>query len=231
MNQKISFTLKTGFPELNYLFPILNGMIIQGNRPDVSLKQISSSKGNYYLRIKMRRFKNSCIKIKRDLESVSDEVFKQVALLCDDDILYFESDAEGKHVNIHVLSDFMSFPKISMQTIPKLSHDFLDPLKFYGTIKLSCKFSQLESLANIYNIMFSQGYFISLRLRGRTLEIFAISKPGDHRASLTIGFNVASFDETRISEFNQLSARGFNHALFKVYSFANSGPLLEFKAE
>ena len=46
-----------------------------------------------------------------------------------------------------------------------------------------------------------------------------------------IGFNVSSFDETRISEFNQLSARGFDHALFKVYNFANSGPLLEFKAE
>lgn len=230
MNQ-ISFTLKSNFPELNYLFPILNGMIIQGNRPDVSLKQIPSSKGNYYLRIKMRRFKNSCIKIKRDLESVSDEVFKQVALLCDDDILYFESDAEGKNIKIHVLSDFMSFPKIEMPVIPDLSYNFSSPLAFYGEVKLASKFSQLESLAKIYNLMFSQGYFVSLRLRGRALEIFAISKPCDHRASLTIGFNVSSFDETRISEFNQLSARGFDHALFKVYNFANSSPLLEFKAE
>lgn len=235
MNRKISFTLKDEFPDLNYLFPMINGMIIQGNQPDVSLKPIPKT-NEYYLRIKIRRYNHSFIKIKRDLETVSDEVFRQVALLCDDDIICFKTDLDGKHIYVYVLEDYMSFPKISMPVIPKLEYEFPEnnKCKIYKTVKLSSKFSQLENLAKIYNLLFYQGYFVSLRLRGEALEIFAMANPQDHRASLTIGFNInlasSSFNKKDVSRFNQLSAQGFKHALFSVYNFKNSGPVLECKA-
>ena len=253
--KQMTFELKTAFPELEYIFPIINRLIIQGNKVKVSVHNIRNS-DTYYLRICLYRCKSySFVKIKRDLKDVDSETLKTLAEISDADIPYFEAVDNGKNVLISLYPTFNSLPNIKMLTIPDVSIPSLDnleePLYLHFSFMLRKSFFELNDLTKIINILLSKNIYAGMRLKSKEvrkketgncvthvathLELLFMYNVEDHRASISIGFGIvhSSFEygENFATKFNYFFANSKNiHAKFYYYPQINNRPCMEFRA-
>lgn len=251
---QMDFQLKTAFPELEYIFPIINRLIIQGNLVDVSVHRIRNS-DSYYLRICLSRCKKySFVKIKRDLAEVDAETIATLTELTASDILYFEAIDGGKIVRVSIYPSYNALPNIVMPSIPEIDVPELDDsehLDLNFSFKLRKNFDELEDLTKVINILLLKNIYAGMRVKTEEvpgeagqnsvkqhvathLEMLFMYNVEDHRASLSISFAIVSssfvHSEHFASKFNYFFANRENiHAKFYCYPSVNNGPCMEFR--
>lgn len=252
---QMDFQLKTAFPELEYIFPIINRLTIQGNPVKVSVRQIRNS-DSYYLRICLSRCKKySFVKIKRDLAEVDEESIATLAELTDLDILFFEAIDGGKIVRVSIYQSYNALPNIVMPSIPENEAPELDVLSekldLNFSFKLRKNFDELEDLTKVINILLLKNIYAGMRVKTEEvpgeagqnsvkqhvathLEMLFMYNVEDHRASLSISFAIVSssfvHSEHFASKFNYFFANRENiHAKFYCYPSVNNGPCMEFR--
>ena len=254
--KQIKFELKAAFPELEYIFPIMNRLIIQGNPVAVSVRKIRNSH-SYYLRICVSRCKKySFVKIKRDLAEVDAKTIETLSKHTASDILYFEAIDGGKIVRVSIYPSYNALPDIGMPTIPEFDIPELDNLSenldLNFSFKLRKKFDELEDLTKVINILLLKNIYAGMRVKTEEvtsessqnsvkqhvathLEMLFMYNVEDHRASLSISFGVVSssfvHSEHFASKFNYFFAnREDIHAKFYYYPSGNNQPCMEFRA-
>lgn len=252
----MTFKLKAAFPELEYIFPIINRLTIQGNPVKVSVCQIRNS-DSYYLRICLSRCKKySFVKIKRDLAEVDSETIATLAELTASDILYFEAIDGGKIVRVSIYQSYNALPNIVMPSIPEIDVPELDDsehLDLNFSFKLRKNFDELEDLTKVINILLLKNIYAGMRVKTEEvpsseagqnsvkqhvathLEMLFTYNVEDHRASLSISFGIVSssfvHSEHFASKFNYFFANRDNiHARFYYYPSVNNRPCMEFRA-
>lgn len=254
--RQMDFQLKTAFPELEYIFPIINRLTIQGNPVEVSVRQIRNS-DSYYLRICLSRCKKySFVKIKRDLAEVDTETLSTLSKITVSDILYFEAIDAGKIIRVSIYPSYNALPNIGMPTIPEFDIPELDNLSenldLNFSFKLRKKFDELEDLTKVINILLLKNIYAGMRVKTEEvpseagqnsvkqhvathLEMLFMYNVEDHRASLSISFGVVSssfvHSEHFASKFNYFFAnREDIHSKFYYYPSVNNRPCMEFRA-
>ena len=253
--KQMTFKLKAAFPELEYIFPIINRLTIQGNPVEVSVRRIRNSY-SYYLRICLSRCKKySFVKIKRDLAEVDAETIATLAELTASDILYFEAIDGGKIVRVSIYQSYNALPNIVMPTIPEIDVPELDDLSenldLNFSFNLRKKFDELEALTKVINILLLKNIYAGMRVKTEEvpseagqnsvkqhvathLEMLFMYNVEDHRASLSISFGVVSssfvHSEHFASKFNYFFANSEDiHAKFYYYPSVNNRPCMEFR--
>lgn len=255
--KQMTFKLKAEFPELEYIFPIINRLTIQGNPVEVSVHQIRNS-DSYYLRICLSRCKKySFVKIKRDLAEVNTETISILNKITASDILYFEAINGGKIVRVSIYSSYNALPNIVMPTIPEVCISELDDLSenldLNFSFSLRKKFDELENLTKVINILLLKNIYSGIRVKTEEisissrvaqnqvkhhvathLEMLFMYNVEDHRASLSISFGIMSssfvHSEHFASNFNYFFANRDNiHAKFYYYPCVNNRPCMEFR--
>ena len=255
--KQINFELKTAFPELEYIFPIINRLIIQGNLVDVSVHRIRNS-DSYYLRICLSRCKKySFVKIKRDLAEVDAETIATLTELTASDILYFEAIDGGKIVRVSIYPSYNALPNIVMPSIPEIDVPELDDsehLDLNFSFKLRKNFNELDDLTKVINILLLKNIYAGMRVKTEEvplstseansnpvkqhvathLEMLFMYNVEDHRASLSISFGIVSSSfvhcEHFASKFNYFFANSEDiHAKFYYYPSGNNRPCMEFR--
>lgn len=237
--KRIEVTLKTAFPELQYLLPIFNRLIIQGNSIKVEVRKTQNLDA-YYLFIRLRRCKvYSFIEIRRDLSCIDKSTLQEISLISDEDILYFETDNEGKTVIINVVEEFNSIPQIIQPNVPEISSYPLETKKstecFAFSFDLRKDFTEIDYLIQILNVLLTSKVYAGLCItKKHHLELMFWYNPNDFRPSLKIGFGISSaLSCSDITTFNRIFNDDY-HIASKFYSFPSPypkrGPHVVFKA-
>ena len=217
--KQIKFELKNNFPELNYICPILNRLIIQGNKHSVSIQH---TKDVYFVRINVIKPDKSFIKIKRDLceATVTEELYKRIAEICDYDIPVFSTDAIGSVICIDFYESYSKIPKLmDLKPLPiknKVDITSLEDMSFYMSMELKNPYPELGQLTGIMNLILENIIYVGMRVKqkgnSKLLEIHFMYNPSDKRASLTVGFDIvsSSIDAMSITQFNTYFATSEN---------------------
>ena len=209
--KQIKFELKNNFPELNYICPILNRLIIQGNKHSVS---IQLTKDVYFVRINVIKPDKSFIKIKRDLceATVTEELYKRIAEICDCDIPVFSTNTNGSVICIDFYEAYSKIPRLTdLKPVPvknKVDITSLEDMSFYMSMELKNPYPELGQLTGIMNLILENIIYVGMRVKqkgnSKLLEIHFMYNPSDKRASLTVGFDIvsSSIDAMLITNFN-----------------------------
>lgn len=213
--KQIKFELKNNFPELNYICPILNRLIIQGSKHSVSIQHTKAD--IYYVRINIIKPDKSFIKIKRDLReaTVTEELYKRIAEICDCDIPVFSTNTNGSVICIDFYESYRKIPTLvdlkPLTIKSQVDKSYHIVKSIHLTIGLKNSYPELEQLTGIMNLILRNNVYVGMRLKieNKTLEIHFMYNPMDKRSSLTVGFIVTSMKIPTITEFNRYFATSY----------------------
>ncbi len=245
----LQLELKNKFPELKFICPVLDRMILNGNKLTVN---VSKRRNSYVLCITVHRCKSySFVQIQRDLANFSDEAAETLAKIsCNDSPVVLDSDYDGQYICLLNESEKSS----SFNTdIPELSIPVLDSevsnLSVNLHFPLRKQFNELDDLVKTFNLLMIRGCYGRMSIKsGNHLELH-FTDGCDHHPSLSIACGLKNITSRAYCEFdaNQygLQASKFNRLLmrresvFQKFYFSQSkqdsalnycGPSLEFRA-
>lgn len=217
--KKVTFPLRNPFEELEEIFYVINSMILEGAKHDISVKWNTKIP---YLILKIHRCRNSfaSIEIMRDLLiNPCDKMLVDLyTFLKQDNIPFFKVSSDYNFITIYfVTRDIaLNMQKESNCTFPKLEPSISD-VKPYLELKFTLRkpFSELLLLKNAINRMIKNSFRCLVELpymqtEENKLLSFFIYEDNINRPSLTIkailksGAN--SIDKNLLSKWNFLNS-------------------------